>query len=305
MEREDVPRRARDAGKRLSDGLLGLPHVTGVRGLGLLLAAELDDRDGREVAKAALDAGLVVNGVSPTALDIQNQLNSIPDLTGNVDVVGNAGGPFEIIFSNGHDVYVESLDADGQLGPAIPVQIAAPANLLLVQVSIASSGHGYLAAWNTANGTLSAATISDAGEPGAATTVATPSAGKQIRRPRLAWNGPRYACVYLDGGGNDYRQVIGTPNALEIDPQTMTTAPHDISAPESVDVSVAAAPDRWFASWTDRSGGAAGSFADEEAELYLISSGATAERVAAAASNGTSTLVTWLSSLNSDSIFCF
>ncbi|HYF45730.1 MAG TPA: acetylornithine transaminase [Acidimicrobiales bacterium] len=68
MEREDVPQRARDAGKRLTDGLLGLPHVTGVRGLGLLLAAELEDRDGREVAARALEAGLVVNGVSPTAV---------------------------------------------------------------------------------------------------------------------------------------------------------------------------------------------------------------------------------------------
>jgi predicted acetylornithine/succinylornithine family transaminase len=68
MEREDVPRRARDAGKRLADGLAGLPHVVGVRGLGLLLAAELEDRDGREVATAALEAGLVINGVSPTAL---------------------------------------------------------------------------------------------------------------------------------------------------------------------------------------------------------------------------------------------
>jgi acetylornithine/succinyldiaminopimelate/putrescine aminotransferase len=68
MEREDVPRRARDAGKRLTDGLVGLPQVTAVRGLGLLLAAELEDRDGREVAKAALDAGLVINGVSPTAV---------------------------------------------------------------------------------------------------------------------------------------------------------------------------------------------------------------------------------------------
>ena len=68
MEREDVPARATDAGKRLSDGLLALPHVVGVRGLGLLLAAELEDRDGREVAKAALAAGLVINGVSATAL---------------------------------------------------------------------------------------------------------------------------------------------------------------------------------------------------------------------------------------------
>ena len=62
------PARARDAGKRLADGLLDLAHVNGVRGLGLLLAAELSDRDAREVATAALAAGLVVNVVSPTAL---------------------------------------------------------------------------------------------------------------------------------------------------------------------------------------------------------------------------------------------
>ena len=68
MEREDVPQRARDAGKLLTDGLTGLPHVTGVRGLGLLLAAELEDRDGREVAAKALEAGLVINGVGPTSL---------------------------------------------------------------------------------------------------------------------------------------------------------------------------------------------------------------------------------------------
>jgi predicted acetylornithine/succinylornithine family transaminase len=68
MEREDVPQRARDAGKLLADGLNGLPHVTGVRGLGLLLAAELEDRDGREVAAKALEAGLVINGVGPTSL---------------------------------------------------------------------------------------------------------------------------------------------------------------------------------------------------------------------------------------------
>ena len=58
----------RAAGKLLADGLTGLPHVTGVRGLGLLLAAELEDRDGREIAAKALEAGLVVNGVGPTSL---------------------------------------------------------------------------------------------------------------------------------------------------------------------------------------------------------------------------------------------
>ncbi len=68
MEREDVPARARAAGARLTEGLQALPGVTEVRGLGLLLAAELDGRDARQVAAAALEAGRVVNGVSPTAL---------------------------------------------------------------------------------------------------------------------------------------------------------------------------------------------------------------------------------------------
>ncbi len=74
MEREDVPTRARDAGKRLADGLAGLPRVSGVRGLGLLLAAELDGPDARDVARDALAAGLVVNGVSPTALRLAPSL---------------------------------------------------------------------------------------------------------------------------------------------------------------------------------------------------------------------------------------
>jgi len=74
MEREDVPAQARRAGARLQDGLAGLPGVVGVRGLGLLLAAELDGHDAREVAAAALDAGLVVNGVSATALRLAPSL---------------------------------------------------------------------------------------------------------------------------------------------------------------------------------------------------------------------------------------
>src|SRR5437763_8215014 len=42
------------------------------------------------------------------------------------------GTSFEIIFSNGHEVYLESLDVDGHLGPAIPVQTAAPSAFLQV-----------------------------------------------------------------------------------------------------------------------------------------------------------------------------
>ena len=68
MEAEDVPTRARTAGAHLTERLVALDAVTDVRGLGLLLAAELDGRDARQVAADCLAAGLVVNGVTPTAL---------------------------------------------------------------------------------------------------------------------------------------------------------------------------------------------------------------------------------------------
>jgi len=69
MEAEDVPTRATTAGKQLTDALLALPQVTGVRGLGLLIAAELADGiDAKAVAADALAAGLVVNAVTPDAL---------------------------------------------------------------------------------------------------------------------------------------------------------------------------------------------------------------------------------------------
>ncbi len=68
MEAEDVPARAVAAGARLTEGLRTLDAVSHVRGLGLLLAAELDGRDARQVAADALAAGLVVNGVTATAL---------------------------------------------------------------------------------------------------------------------------------------------------------------------------------------------------------------------------------------------
>jgi predicted acetylornithine/succinylornithine family transaminase len=68
MQDEDVPARARAAGARLRKGLEAIPAVADVRGLGLLLAARLEDGDAREKAADALGAGLVVNPVSPTAL---------------------------------------------------------------------------------------------------------------------------------------------------------------------------------------------------------------------------------------------
>jgi predicted acetylornithine/succinylornithine family transaminase len=69
MEREDVPARAARAGARLGEALHKLPGVTTVRGIGLLLAAELADGvDAVQVAQRALDAGLVVNAVTGSAL---------------------------------------------------------------------------------------------------------------------------------------------------------------------------------------------------------------------------------------------
>ena len=71
MEAEDVPRRAAVAGARLRARLETTKGVGLVRGLGLLLAAELTDGDAKAVARKLLDrqpTGLVVNAVTPTAL---------------------------------------------------------------------------------------------------------------------------------------------------------------------------------------------------------------------------------------------
>jgi acetylornithine/succinyldiaminopimelate/putrescine aminotransferase len=69
MERDDIPARAAKAGEYLHRELADLPGVVEVRGLGLLLAVELEPgRDARAVQAAALASGLVVNAVTPTAL---------------------------------------------------------------------------------------------------------------------------------------------------------------------------------------------------------------------------------------------
>ena len=75
MEAEDVPARAAAAGARLAAALEVVPRVVSVRGLGLLLAAELGPgSDARAVVAAALAAGLVVNAVSPTAIRLAPSL---------------------------------------------------------------------------------------------------------------------------------------------------------------------------------------------------------------------------------------
>ena len=75
MEREDAPARAAASGRALTNALLGIDGVKGVRGRGLLLAAELGPgADAKSAAAAALAAGLVVNAVSDTAIRLAPSL---------------------------------------------------------------------------------------------------------------------------------------------------------------------------------------------------------------------------------------
>ena len=74
MEAEDVPARATRAGARLTERLVALPGVASVRGTGLLLGVELDGHDARAVNAALLDAGLVANALTPTALRLAPSL---------------------------------------------------------------------------------------------------------------------------------------------------------------------------------------------------------------------------------------
>jgi acetylornithine/N-succinyldiaminopimelate aminotransferase len=75
MEAEDVPARARRAGARLTGALAHVAGVAGVRGTGLLLAVQLAEGVlAGPVASAALEAGLVVNAVTPTALRLAPSL---------------------------------------------------------------------------------------------------------------------------------------------------------------------------------------------------------------------------------------
>ena len=75
MEAEDAPGRAARAGARLRTALEAVPEIAAVRGRGLLLAAELEGgRPAPAVVAAALDAGLLVNPVTPTAVRLAPSL---------------------------------------------------------------------------------------------------------------------------------------------------------------------------------------------------------------------------------------
>lgn len=79
MRRLDAPRLARERGAELRTRLEQLDGVVGVRGLGLLLAAELEPGlDAKAVYADLLAAGLVVNAVTGTALRLAPPLTVSP-----------------------------------------------------------------------------------------------------------------------------------------------------------------------------------------------------------------------------------
>jgi acetylornithine/N-succinyldiaminopimelate aminotransferase len=76
MERDDIPARAAHAGAYLHRELAELPRVSEVRGMGMLVAIELEPGvDARAVQAHALAAGLVTNAVTPTAIRLAPPLN--------------------------------------------------------------------------------------------------------------------------------------------------------------------------------------------------------------------------------------
>lgn len=99
MEAMDAPAVAERAGQVLRAGLAQRDWCAGVRGEGLLLAVELTPealggRTGAQVAATCLERGLVLNGVSPTALrlapplivsddDIQQALSLLDTVLGD------------------------------------------------------------------------------------------------------------------------------------------------------------------------------------------------------------------------------
>ncbi len=92
MEEIDAPALAQARGAELAAALEALPQIVSTRGMGLLLAAELDptavSATGPEIAAACLKAGLVINGITPTAVRMA------PALTVSSDEIAEAVGIF-------------------------------------------------------------------------------------------------------------------------------------------------------------------------------------------------------------------
>lgn len=76
MERDDLAGAAASLGERLTATLSAMPRVVGVRGMGAMLAAELDGEIAKDIAAAASAAGLLVNPITPTALRLTPPLTT-------------------------------------------------------------------------------------------------------------------------------------------------------------------------------------------------------------------------------------
>lgn len=81
IERDGLLDNVRTVGTLLRDGITGAgnPLVAGVRGRGLLLAVLLSRPVAADVARAALDAGFIVNAVAPDAIRLAPPLVLTPD----------------------------------------------------------------------------------------------------------------------------------------------------------------------------------------------------------------------------------
>ena len=90
----DAPLLAKSRGEELTKLLNETAGIESVRGKGLLLAAELNseilkEHTGPEIARACLEAGLVVNGVTPTSLRLAPPLTvSSEELIRGVALLG-------------------------------------------------------------------------------------------------------------------------------------------------------------------------------------------------------------------------
>jgi acetylornithine/succinyldiaminopimelate/putrescine aminotransferase len=80
-----------EQGERLSAGLQQLPHVTAVRGRGLMLACELDIPAGEVVRRALLEQRLVINATGPSTIRLLPPLilsaAEVDDALGRLGVV--------------------------------------------------------------------------------------------------------------------------------------------------------------------------------------------------------------------------
>ena len=75
MQRDNVAELADRAGQRFTSALRSIPQVDDVRGLGLLIAAQLAAGiDAKRVADACMESGLIINAVTPTALRLAPSL---------------------------------------------------------------------------------------------------------------------------------------------------------------------------------------------------------------------------------------